>query len=518
MRRSGPMASARSTRKVVMKTKKRTTTAAPTKTIPPELRDAIYDYLDPMDSLSFWTLRSLSRTSTADRALSLHHFFRSIVVYDHEAPVYQEFTQTLDQIKQLGMRMGRGIYNVEEPEEANEGEGDHEWDITVDRGAKRLYKLLKAKADLAKLPTELVFYGGFASERASIVVERFLKLCPNISTVRLLGMERPIGTMRGDYGYDEEVEVFDALTVLAGYKERLRCLAVERAKDYNLYHVFELVGRLSSLKSLSVSTIVEDEGRDIEFQGEQEPLTFQLESFELNALVEPDLFTHLVSTSLATLTHLSIALHRNSFDLSSLTSLTSLAIVYRKGRVVGETLDTAPSSVRSVELRSDDMIAGGGIWRRRRDWGSSDEEEDADDYEARQAAREAREAEEKRQNSFAVLLTHLPSQITRLSLPFYPLLGPLLGLNNEENELGALLDALAKPDFLPNLTRLDIADQSKENRMMWEEEMTPEERRMYKDARDSLREACEARGIELGGRDQAWSEKKREEGKMMRAF
>ncbi|GAA5827885.1 hypothetical protein JCM11251_007716 [Rhodosporidiobolus azoricus] len=472
------------------------------KTLPLELRGIIYSKLDLESLRGFRALSYLSRTSSADRALVLPYLLSKIVVYDQQSETYKKWTELTGELRRLGNADKKGensdeAEEEEEPEEidgAEPDEDDYDWDAVVDRGAKKLYKLLKARTDLAQLPKEFIFYGGFAGDLTPLVVERFFEVCPNLNSVRFVGMGQP--DLYNDYVDDY----------------------VERATADNIHIVLCSVNELHKLEHLSLDTSIEDEGEDIQLEEMNAPV-FQLKSLELNALVLPSLFNSLVSTSLSSLTRLSIAVHRHPFDLSCLSSLTSLAVVYREGHLAGQTLETAPASLRSVVLRRDHALAGGCLLRRR-GWGSSEDDytDDQDEYErradARETAREAERAKKATQNSFAALLPHLPSQIISLSLPFYL----LLGIHSyDENEFASLVEALAKPKFLPDLVRLDVADQRKEDRSMWEDEMSPAEEEDFNDARKSLREACEKRGVELGEPEMAWDEK-RNEGKMMRYF
>lgn len=366
---------------------------------------------------------------------------------------------------------------------------------------------------------ELLFYGGFASKRARIVTKRFLKVCPNIQSVRLVGMVSPSNDAHDSSGNG----AFSLLPALLASKNQINSLTVKRAKELTLYRLLSHVDKLATLKNLELSPDQEDESKELELVDQSDPPSFQLESLSLNAIAEPELFEHLTSTSFMTLTFLSIALHRMPFDLSSLSPLKTLAVVYRSGAVVAQTLKTVPSSLETLELRFSNLVAGGGVvrWHSQvNPFGDFDSEDDDEHYDSetcakRKAVRAAREADEKNNVAFGNLLQLLPSQISRLSIAFYP----LTGLDeDQEDEFSALLKALRSPRFCPHLSFLDVADERKEDRLVLEPERTSEENRLVAARRRKLYKICKKRNVELGGGGQAWSEKEREEGKMMRAF
>ncbi|GAA5827888.1 hypothetical protein JCM11251_007717 [Rhodosporidiobolus azoricus] len=506
------------------------TIVTPRDTLPPALRSHVYAYLDPLDFDDYASLARLTRVSKADRALALPFRHSHIAIYDQRTPLYRVLA---------GLPApAESYYQPVAAREAMKADGrlgDQQWSDTVDRATNRAYAFYKTRPDLALLPKALVFHGAFYAERAATVVERFLRICPNINSVRFVAsVPPPSFKYRLEMENNpEEHENFDAWSALTGCQNRLRSLAVERGKERHLDRVVATIGHFASLKHLTFSTSAEDAGFDLEYDEQLQPPSFRLTSLDLNALTQPALFKYFVSTSSCTLTSLSIAVHRNPFDLASLPALRELAIVYAREGVVADTLATSPSSVRSVELRFDHMVAGDSTFRcPDSDWEDADEEEcrwDSDEpdcpydeflrrREEQFTRRIERKVKAEEANSLTNILDHVPGQITRLSLAFYLIVESDPYRNDdEEDQHGIVLEHLADKEWCPNLVQLDVADQRKEERGWMEARATREEKKQWTAARNLLKKACKKRKIGLGGGGESWTDLLRDEGKLPRS-
>jgi hypothetical protein len=126
---------------------------------------------------------------------------------------------------------------------------------------------------------------------------------------------------------------------------------------------------------------------------------------------------------------------------------------------------------------------------------------------------------------FKRILSGLPSHLTSLSIPFFLSDGKSGQLADpEDNERSILLKALKRPsDFLPSLRVLGLSDLRDDDAYYFDgagrgdiAKGRREEKRQLGSKRETVRKACEKRGVELRKVPQ-WDTAEDEEGKVPRA-
>ncbi|BGP19872.1 hypothetical protein JCM10213_008655 [Rhodosporidiobolus nylandii] len=501
--------------------------------LPPPIRARIIKSLDPLDALDFRSLAAFARTTKADRAIARPLMYQAVVVSDPRESIFSSLGALMRSMRGLSMR-ARDEDDDEEDEEDDDWEDktdDQERNSALDRPTKRLIKAFEGDPELAKLPTSLVYYGRMETYGAALAAERILELCPSISHVRLLAMEPG---MFEDREHDYDDEGFSMLGVLSKQQARIKSLEVRRMPPYNSLEFFRIVPEFKNLSHLSFSVTRDEVWADLSAStyNAPPPAEHQLTSLDCGSVVEPPLFRSLIASSFSSLKHLTIAVRREPFDLSSLTSLSSLAIEYNRNEVARKTFKTASSSLTSLELRWSmviDLDDGreakyNSEYDEDSDWGDSEDDEDDEDdeaYEARLAAREAKAAKEAKEAAFKTLLAALPASLVRLFLSFRLDDGTgesgMRYSEGEKTEFDTLLAALNKATWLPNLAVLDVHDPAKADDGIGDGP-TRSELRHYAKQRERLRKACEKKGTWLGPRAVGWWEAERDEGKLPRAF
>jgi hypothetical protein len=502
--------------------------------LPPPLRALVYAQIDPLEPFSIVDLARLCRVSKADLAIVRPILYSVVVVYDQRTDMYRMFSALHSRGTGGGTQRNATSDDTEgEDEDPDEDDYGTLGGIkrTMDERAKRMLKTLEKHPHLAVCVTKLIFYGNYETETASKIVEKFCSVCPSVTAFR--GVQKDSQQEGGGWAEDG----CKILDVLAKHEGQITSLAFRSMTPDNAVSLQCSLHRFPSLTSLSLSR--DGEGRffaDLElwtsgFRASPPP-AFALRHLDLSSVVEPALFDLFSSSSAVSLTTLVIAVRRDAFDLSPLIALQHLAIVYVGPSVVVKTLSTASPTIRSLELRWSIAISfDDGSYRKAEsdysDVGDSDEDDlDEEEREKREKAREEKRKKFETDNSFATLLSHLPSQLTSLTFSYFLADGKTLGMDLEDpNELAVVLKILPSSSFLPALERLSICDtvedecynpygddeNSSINREIREKKERLEKQKV------ELERVCDGRGVALG-QVKPWHEAERFEGFIVRAF
>lgn len=309
------------------------------------------------------------------------------------------------------------------------------------------------------------------------------------------------------------------IPALRAFKE-LKHLSITYGDEGQAVELSDRAGSAYRRRSFEYS----DEGlpdRDVGPTADAEPETypFQLESLELNSPTEQGLLDRLTEASKTSLTSLCVGIMCTSLDLSAFPNLRKVAIVCGEDTyaLVVKTIETMPESVDFLEIRETETFTelahrGGGC-------GGFDDEDldeyyDDDDEADEVQERKRRRAEQVKlaeQNTFAVLLDNIPNRIRRLAFTFYlaevDRTSPRVG----KDEQTLLIAALARPDFLPNLVQLEVADPTTDERF---EDWETIDHKWVRERRKPLMAACKKRGIFLGPRERDWEQKLNEGGQL----
>ncbi|GAA5965290.1 hypothetical protein JCM3765_007152 [Sporobolomyces pararoseus] len=344
-----------------------------------------------------------------------------------------------------GERKGRyfkkpDIFDEEESEPEDNGDEDLperdylDWGPTdiLDPFSYQQLLSLEAHPHLAQLVKAIDFHGRLEGKPTSIIVERFLIVCPNIETILLYR-----GSVRSLAVHPRVAQV------IVKRARNLKNLEVIDFAEMGSRTLFKKLSKLPRLSHLSLSC--SNSRYPTEFSSVDFSLaslsTRSLTSLHLGSLFSPDFFESIPSRFLKSITSLGIAVRRETPDLSKFKSLQHLTITYGYTSHAVEALQTLSSinEIKSLELRTSNPL-----WRfefiQRRDereydydyWGSADDEdEDEDDNDESDDEEEGEQGggrvglaipsrkvkTERELDSLVDLFDHLPPKIETLSIP-----------------------------------------------------------------------------------------------------
>ncbi|GAA5956881.1 hypothetical protein JCM8115_003851 [Rhodotorula mucilaginosa] len=494
----------------------------PSKASDPALIRLIVRLFDPVDASDMYTLLRFSRISKAWRTPALQRLHATVPIFSPQSSgigslfEHYELTRAMraTDLRGKGEKGSNAAPKKkagwsDSEEENEEGPGNGPARKALDKAAMRLYRTYAKFPSLAALPIELLFYGPFEFKTAGRALRRFLTVCPNIRKLRLNFLHR--GFIESPYQADlpgggeryephalvlryaaeaqpllQSIELarvsarnWEMIPALRAFKE-LKHLSITYGDEGQAVELSDRAGRASRRRSWEYE--YSDEGlpdRDVGPTADAEPETypFQLESLELNSPTEQGLLDRLTEASKTSLTSLCVGIMRTSLDLSAFPNLRKVAIVCGEDTyaLVVKTIETMPESVDFLEIRETETFTE--LAHRGGCCGGFDDE-DLDpyydgDYEADEVEeRKHRRAEQVKlaeQNTFAVLLANIPNRIRHLAFTFYlaevDRTSPRVG----KDEQTLLVAALARPDFLPNLVQLEVADPTTDERFEdWE--------------------------------------------------
>ncbi|GAA6020398.1 hypothetical protein JCM10207_002094 [Rhodosporidiobolus poonsookiae] len=413
------------------------------------------------------------------------------------------------------------------------------WRDLMDRRSIGLLTSLRAHPHLRSLVKHLQFVGVYEGRAAYHAVHQFLVLCPGIRALDLLYHRPPREPGITGFSRNEQPE----LQLLADIVRMpsLERLHVRFCHHRNVQLLLKTVSSLKQLKHFSFSFeeqsrygwslsdnldhCIEEAVGHPRVEVDLPALPSTLTSFGLGTVAEPETFDSLTAPFLDTITSLSIAVRREAFDLTGFVHLEHLAVAFARYSTVADTLEDAPPSLRSLELRwsrsieFDDANDRGGFgWG---EYGSddddSDDSDDSNDSLSPFAAPDAQDGEKKRKksakappkkNSLGGLLPALPHSITYLHLAFY------LEEAKERDALLAAVKAKTKRGkngtyaVLPRLALLDVADESVADLDRWDDRGDPTKiwRRAETHRRHLMKE-CAKRGLALGSKRESWDDR-----------
>ncbi|GAA5974934.1 hypothetical protein JCM5350_004510 [Sporobolomyces pararoseus] len=317
------------------------------------------------------------------------------------------------------------------------GEDEHAWPVLpklnyrswgptdiLDPFSYQLLFTLEAQPHLARLVKKLDFQGRIEGKPTSIIIERFLTICPNVETILLYrgavrfleDYPRVVGAIRRQAPNVKNLEIIDF-------------------NDEGSEEVFQGISKLSQLSHLSLTCTPR---YSIELSANAFPLTSlstrNLSSFHLGSLWTSKFYERFPSHFLESITSLGVAVRRETPDLSNFKNLRHLTITYGYTSHAINTLQTLSpvNEIRSLELRLSETIFET-EWKHR-DWeeeaageyGESEEEHEPGDEDAQQqeeggeggfTVSSKKGKKEKELNSMVDLLDYLPAKLEELSIP-----------------------------------------------------------------------------------------------------
>lgn len=527
------------------------TSARPTvsKASDPALISLIVRQFDPIKGSDLRDLLDLSRVNKAWRTPALQRLHATVAIFSPQSPslgsLYELVNLTLTQSgaaskgKGKGKGRGRGAQGgnarskVEwtdsdgSEDEFAEEPGDGPARKALDKAAMRLCHAYEKFPSLAALPTELLFYGPFEFETSARAVRRFLQVCPNIRKLRLNFVHRGFVDSPYERQYEPHALV---LKYAAEAQPQIRSIELARVSDRN----WDMIPALRAFKELKhLSITYGEEGQAVELLNydevwstpgqEPDPYPFQLESLELNSPTEQGLLDRLTEFSETSLTTLCVGVMRKSLDLSAFPNLRKVAIACGTDMyaLVVKTIESISESVDFLEIRETGTISAM-EHQRRRNWSLDDEYEDLDEFYDREYEEEQVEERKRRraeqaklaeENNFAVLLANIPSRIRRLAFTSYLTEIDPTSPRIDKDEQTQLVAALARPDFLPNLVQLEVANPTTDE---WFLDWESADRKWIRGRRKPLVAACKKRGIFLGPRERLWEQELNEGGQVPR--
>ncbi|GAA5965322.1 hypothetical protein JCM3765_007164 [Sporobolomyces pararoseus] len=278
----------------------------------------------------------------------------------------------------------------------------------LDPFSYQLLFTLEAHPHLAQLVKAIDLHGRVEGKPTSIIIERFLTVCPNIETILLYR-----GPVR---------KIADACLVLESIKKRapgiknLEVIDFDNECDRWLY---EEISKLPNLSHLSLTCTPRE---PIAFYPRDFPLrslaTRNLTSLHLGSIAVPEFFEQIPDYFLESITSLGIAVRRDPPNLSLFKRLRHLTVTFGYLSHATEALETLSSTneINSLELRFSERIESTENGQRQYEdrvrhqmfgFGFNFNEETTGGGTAKRGL-----------DSFIDLFDHLPTRIVSLSLPW----------------------------------------------------------------------------------------------------
>ncbi|BGP03275.1 Proteophosphoglycan ppg4 [Rhodotorula toruloides ATCC 204091] len=376
----------------------------------------------------------------------------------------------------------------------------------LDRTAKRMCLSLELHKHLQSLVKELHVFGQHGYGSLAKAIERVTRVLPKVDVVKF---HAHIPAKTGETPTPEDEDASQApLSIrlfqpIAQYRHTLpvQDLTVLGTYARAAPGVFDGIAPMSSLKRLRLAfarhgsfwadisdPINRETGRYF-----WEP-TFSLQYLRLETVFSPKIFKHLTKTSCTTLTSLHLAIREHAIDLSDFPLLRHLGIAYSRPQIAVETMATATSHLRTLELRKDRSIQWDDLKLVKDELDITIESLTDGSFLSKLGVLGD---EFKSFNTVSTVLAQLPNSITRLTLSFY------LG-----ESYPALLFALAIPRWLPDLKVLDVADERRLNPDVQMGDVLPrgKKEREVREMREKVRAACEKRGVWMSAYARPWEE------------
>ncbi|KAJ8291951.1 hypothetical protein OF846_004735 [Rhodotorula toruloides] len=363
----------------------------------------------------------------------------------------------------------------------------------LDRMAKRMCLSLERHKHLQPLVKELHVFGQHGYGSLAKAVERVSRVLPKVDVVKF---HAHVPAKTGETPTPEDEDASQAplsIRLFQPLVQHRHTLPVQDLTVLGSYvraapGVFDGIAPMSSSFSDVSDPVDRETGRYF-----WEP-TFSLQYLRLETVFSPKIFKHLTKTSCTTLTSLHIAIREHAIDLSDFPLLRHLGIAYSRPQIAVETMATATSHLRTLELRKDRSIQWDDLKLVKDELDISIESLTDGSFLGKLGALGD---EFKSFNTVSTVLAQLPKSITRLTLSFY------LG-----ESYPALLFALAIPRWLPDLKVLDVADERRLNPDVQMGDVLPrgKKEREVREMREKVRAACEKRGVWMSAYARPWEE------------
>jgi len=340
------------------------------------------------------------------------------------------------------------------------------------------------------------FHGRLEGVIPSKVIERILKICPNVETVLL---------QRAQVRYLVE----DSLAVvssLAKHSSGLKRLDITDFDDDTACTLLlSNLAKLTNLRHLSLTFKPREwaEWNETPSMYTRSPLPQQLQSLHIGSTISPSFFPFFSRSSTSSLTSLGVAVRRHIPDLSPFVNLRHLTITYDRIRRAINTLSTLPQSTKlaTLGLRFSLQVvkaehADVKLKTRLEDFHpSEDDSEGSEEEETRQP--------DQPKNDFIALFRSIPSTVHTLSMPY--ILHP-----SEEANFKKALNSKSIPVGLRSIHLVRAADKIGDDSED-EDDLDPEEmeRRSQEKWLKSIVRLLEKKGIDLL-RVPDWLEEQRE--------
>ncbi|GAA5824932.1 hypothetical protein JCM5353_002936 [Sporobolomyces roseus] len=281
------------------------------------------------------------------------------------------------------------------------------------------------------------FYGRVEGNVPSKIVERFLKVCPNVSTVLLLR-----GRVR--YLANDGLVVVGSLVAHGTNLTRLEII------DFNdnvaIHGLLSDLPQLPELLHLSLTCKPRERVFEWDLTGgildRHRPLSQRLKSLHLGSTVTPEILSYFASSSTTSLTSLGVTVRRQTPDLSAYRNLNHLTITFDEIERATKTLLTLSpdTKVTSLEFRCSHLVINAEHQQKESEKPSSEDgfSEEEVDYSTWMPAPYTPPV-----NPHVLLLQTIPSTVHTVSFPYL--------LFNSENEV---LEAFKSDSVPSNLRRV----------------------------------------------------------------
>ncbi|GAA5886879.1 hypothetical protein JCM16303_006746 [Sporobolomyces ruberrimus] len=195
------------------------------------------------------------------------------------------------------------------------------------------------------------FHGRTEGKPTALILERFLKVCPNVD---------PIVLARGQVRYLEDS--IRALKHIVAYASNLTSITItDFGGDQAVPEFFQAIAKLNKLKHLSLTLTPAAPSYVVEITPSMfDPLTLPnfLTSFHLGSVATPEFYERLSDSFVNSITSLGIAVRRSTPNITRFTSLQHLTITFGYLSQAIELLETVSTSqtIRSLDLRYSNLI------------------------------------------------------------------------------------------------------------------------------------------------------------------